>query len=71
MSHKGFARLNEGRLEADEDPFANPRNATSGTLKMQNSSVVAKRPLDCFLYHLLGDNLPFNSHSDNLTEARK
>jgi len=71
MSHEGFARLNETRKEAGEDLFANPRNATSGTLKMQNSSLVAKRPLDCFLYHLLGDDLPFGSHYENLAEARK
>ncbi|GAI06928.1 unnamed protein product, partial [marine sediment metagenome] len=71
MSHEGFGRLNEQRQAAGEDIFANPRNATAGTLKLQNSSLVAKRPLDCFLYHLLGENLPFSSHFENLTAARE
>ncbi len=71
MTNEGFSGLNKMRLEAGEDLFANPRNATSGTLKMQNSSLVAKRPLECFLYHLLGENLPHNSHFENLTEARE
>ena len=70
MSYEGFRRMNEMRKEAGEDLFANPRNATSGTLKMQNSSLVAKRPLDCYLYHMLGEDLPFDSHYENLTEAR-
>ncbi len=71
MSHEGFRRLNEQRQLAGEDVFANPRNATAGTLKLQNSSLVAKRPLDCFLYHLLGENLPYSSHFENLTAARE
>ena len=71
MSHEGFRRLNEQRHLAGEDIFANPRNATAGTLKLQNSSHVAKRPLDCFLYHLLGENLPYSSHFENLTAARE
>jgi DNA ligase (NAD+) len=71
MSHEGFRRLNELRQLAGEDVFANPRNATAGTLKLQNSSLVAKRPLDCFLYHLLGENLPNSSHFENLTAARE
>lgn len=71
MTHEGFRRMNEQRQDAGEEVFANPRNATAGTLKLQNSSLVAKRPLDCFLYHLLGDDLPYSSHYKNLTEARK
>jgi len=71
MSHKGFRLLNEQRNAAGEDVFANPRNATAGTLKLQNSSLVAKRPLDCFLYHLLGENLLYSSHYENLTAARE
>lgn len=71
MTHDGFTRLNEMRKESGEELFANPRNATSGTLKMQNSSLVAKRPLDCFLYRLMGENLPHDSHYENLSEARK
>jgi DNA ligase (NAD+) len=71
MSHEGFRLLNEQRNAAGEDVFANPRNATAGTLKLQNSSLVAKRPLDCFLYHLLGENLLYSSHYENLTAARE
>jgi DNA ligase (NAD+) len=71
MSHEGFRQLNEQRQAAGEDVFANPRNATAGTLKLQNSSLVAKRPLDCFLYHLLGENLPYSSHYENLRAARE
>ncbi len=71
MSHEGFRRLNEQRQAAGEEKFANPRNATAGTLKLQNSSLVARRPLDCFLYHLLGEHLPYSSHYENLTAARE
>ncbi|MCG8579898.1 MAG: NAD-dependent DNA ligase LigA, partial [Bacteroidales bacterium] len=69
LPHKGFQKLNELRTEAGEAPFANPRNAASGSLKMQNSAQVAKRPLDCYLYYMLGENLPANLHSDNLSKA--
>jgi DNA ligase (NAD+) len=71
LPHEGFKKLNEERITNDEDPFANPRNAASGTLKMQNSSVVAKRPLDCFLYYMLGEDLPAEYHYKNLQEAKK
>jgi DNA ligase (NAD+) len=71
LPHAGFEKMNREREEIGEVPFANPRNAASGTLKIQNSSVVAKRPLDCVLYYLLGDGLPFDSHYENLCEARK
>ncbi|TRX70595.1 NAD-dependent DNA ligase LigA [Carboxylicivirga sp. M1479] len=71
LPHKGFNRLNETRVESGEAPFANPRNAASGSLKMQNSAQVAKRPLDCFLYYMLGENLPSNLHSENLELARQ
>ena len=70
MSHEGFARLNQQRISDGEEAFANPRNATAGTLKMQNSSIVAKRPLDCFLYHMLGEKLPHLYHYENLVLAR-
>ncbi|KPK86587.1 MAG: DNA ligase [Bacteroides sp. SM23_62_1] len=66
-----FTRLNEQRAESGEEPFANPRNAASGTLKIRNSSIVARRPLDCFLYHIIGEGLPYESHYENLLEARK
>jgi len=71
LPHKGFKQLNEKRTEAGEAPFANPRNAASGSLKMQNSAQVAKRPLDCYLYYMLGENLPSKLHSDNLEKARQ
>lgn len=64
-----FKALNESREEAGEDRLANPRNAASGTLKMQDSRVVASRKLDCYLYYVLGENLPFKSHAENLSAA--
>jgi len=67
----GFEQLNRQRFEEGEEPFANPRNAASGTLKMQNSALVAKRPLECYLYHMLGNQLPFGSHFENLQKARE
>lgn len=67
----GFKKLNAKREKNGEIPFVNPRNAASGTLKTQNSALVAKRPLDCHLYHLLGDNLPYNSHHENMQKARE
>lgn len=64
-----FDRLNEEREAREETLFANPRNAAAGTLKLQNSSLVAKRELDAYLYYLLGDNLPHDTHYENLKEA--
>lgn len=64
-----FDRINKEREELGEAPLANPRNAASGTLKMQDSSVVADRKLDCYLYHLLGNNLPFKTHAEGLEAA--
>jgi len=66
-----FERLNEERTEIGEMPFANPRNAASGSLKMQDSSEVAKRSLDCYLYHLIGEDLPFDNHYDNMMKSRE
>jgi DNA ligase (NAD+) len=71
MTSEGFRRLNEERIEKGDPPFANPRNSTSGTLKIQNASIVAKRPLDCFLYYILGEGLPSDSHYENLQKARE
>jgi DNA ligase (NAD+) len=66
-----FDQLNAERIEDGEVPFANPRNAASGTLKMQNSSLVARRKLNCFLYSLSGSGLPAQTHSGNLEWAKK
>ncbi len=70
MPHSVFQKLNNEKISLGEQPFANPRNAASGTLKMQNSSLVAKRHFDCFLYYIVGDNLPTESHFQNLEMAR-
>ena len=67
---KGFREMNAARLEKGEAPFANPRNAAAGTLKLLDPKVVATRPLECFLYFLLGDNLPAGNHYDNIMAAR-
>lgn len=67
---KAFERLNEERAFNEEPLFANPRNAASGTLKMQNSAEVARRGLDAWFYYLLGDELPFDNHYDNMMAAR-
>ena len=66
-----FERLNVERSNAGEQLFANPRNAASGTLKLQDSSVVAKRSLDAFLYFLLGEELPAEGHYENLEAAKQ
>ncbi len=71
MPRKSFAYLNELREEAGLPPFANPRNAASGSLKMQDSREVAKRNLDCFLYYMPGTRLPFDTHYQNLVKARE
>ncbi|NIA11845.1 MAG: NAD-dependent DNA ligase LigA [Nitrospiraceae bacterium] len=70
MPFEGFNRFNQERISRGEEPFANPRNAAAGTLKLQNSALVAQRPLDCFLYYLLGEDLPTGSHYENLQIAR-
>ena len=71
LPHVGFSQMNEERELAGENKFANPRNAASGSLKTQNSSLVAKRPLDCYLYYLLSENLPSDSHFENLQTCKK
>ena len=71
LSIENFNELNKSRISQDLIPFSNPRNTASGTLKMQKSSEVAKRKLDCFLYYIIGDNLPYNSHYDNLIKAKE
>jgi DNA ligase (NAD+) len=65
-----FEKINKEREEIGDPLLANPRNAASGTMKMQDSSVVASRGLDCFLYNLLGDNMPYSEHYQNLQAAK-
>ncbi len=70
MPYASFDRLNREREAAGEPLMANPRNAASGTLKQQSSQVVAHRGLDCTLYHLAGEGLPYSTHWQNLEAAR-
>jgi len=70
ISRKGFEKMNNERLARGEPLFANPRNAAAGTLKLLDPRIVASRPLDCFLYYLLGENLPADNHYDNIMAAR-
>ena len=70
MPYASFDRLNAEREAAGETLFANPRNAAAGTLKQQASAVVARRGLDCSLYQVAGDDLPFTSHMESLEQAR-
>lgn len=70
MPFDAFNRLNAEREEIDERPFANPRNAASGSLKLQDSSEVATRGLACVLYHMLGEDLPFTTHSEAIAAAK-
>jgi DNA ligase (NAD+) len=67
----GFHKMNKERAEQGLDLYRNPRNTASGSLKLQDSAEVAKRPLDCLLYSLAGDNLPVKTQSDSLEYARK
>ena len=71
FSHQAFEQINREKEKKGESPFANPRNAAAGTLKLQKSSMVARRPLDCFLYSLVGENLPYPYHYENLVKAKE
>lgn len=71
MPYASFDRLNAEREAAGDPLFANPRNAAAGTLKQQSSAVVARRGLDCSLYQLAGEDLPFESHWESLEKARQ
>lgn len=71
MPFSVFNMLNQEKAEAGEPLFANPRNAAAGTLKLQNSSLVAKRHLDCFLYYIPGDVTPATTHYGNLMKAKE
>ncbi len=71
MPHSSFVEINKIREEEGDQPFANPRNAASGSLKMQNSMLVAERKLDCFLYYFVADDIISDSHYENLMNAKK
>ena len=71
MPYTSFDKINAEREAAGETLFANPRNAAAGTLKQQSSAVVARRGLDCTLYQLAGDDLPFATHWESLQKARE
>ena len=71
LPFEGFNKMNEERIAEGEDPYRNPRNTASGSLKLQDSSEVAKRPLDCLLYHIIGDRLPINTQFESLEKARE
>ncbi len=70
LPHAGLKAMNKSRIKRGLEPYANTRNTASGSLKLLDSSEVAKRPLDCYLYYLLGEKLPSNSHFENLQLAR-
>ena len=71
MPHKSFLHLNGEKEKQAEKPFANPRNAAAGTLKLQDSAIVASRNLDCFIYAAYGEDLPFNTHWESLQTLKK
>lgn len=71
LPFEGFNKMNEERLEAGEEPYRNPRNTASGSLKLQDSTEVAKRPLECLLYSMKGRNLGFNTQFEGLEHARQ
>jgi len=66
----GFEKMNQDLMDIGELPYSNPRNTASGSLKLQDSAEVSKRPLDCLLYFIIGPNLPFRSQNDSLESAR-
>lgn len=68
---EGFAKLNQERIAAGEEPYMNPRNTASGSLKLQDSGEIAKRPLDCLLYNITGDRLPISTQFESLEKARE
>lgn len=71
MPTAGFAEMNQQRLDAGKEPFANPRNATAGSLKLQDSTEVARRPLDCFLYGVVYEQRQHQNHYDAVLAARE
>ncbi|MFC5196010.1 NAD-dependent DNA ligase LigA [Bizionia hallyeonensis] len=70
LPFEGFIKMNEERIEIGEEPYRNPRNTASGSLKLQDSSEVAKRPLDCLLYNITGNNLNIKTQFESLEKAR-
>jgi len=68
---EGFQKMNAQRIEAGEEPYRNPRNTASGSLKLQDSAEVAKRPLDCLLYHIVSDSNKKQTHFETLGLARE
>ena len=71
LPYDGFNKMNEERVENGEEPYKNPRNTASGSLKLQDSAEVAKRPLDCLLYGLVGGNFDYKTHFESLEKARQ
>ncbi|MDC8000348.1 NAD-dependent DNA ligase LigA [Aequorivita todarodis] len=71
LPFEGFAKMNAERVEAGEEPYRNPRNTASGSLKLQDSAEVAKRPLDCLLYSIVGEKLPIKTQFESLEKARQ
>lgn len=71
LPFEGFNKMNEERVEAGEEPYRNPRNTASGSLKLQDSAEVAKRPLECLLYNLTGSNIHVKSQFESLKKARE
>lgn len=71
LPFEGFEKMNQELIEIGETPYSNPRNTASGSLKLQDSAEVAKRPLECLLYFITGENLPFSTQIDGLQKARE
>lgn len=71
LPFEGFSQLNAQRVEKGEEPYANPRNTASGSLKLQDSAITAKRPLECLLYTIVGEDLPFSTQYEGLQKARQ
>jgi DNA ligase (NAD+) len=71
LPFEGFTKMNQELIEIGETPYSNPRNTASGSLKLQDSAEVAKRPLDCLLYSIIGNNLPFKTQFEGLEKARQ
>ena len=70
LPFEGFNKMNEERITAGEEPYRNPRNTASGSLKLQDSAEVAKRPLECLLYNIKGNNTGIKTQFENLEKAR-